>query len=195
MVALPDGFVSLGWHQPADARRLLEALTAAGIQVHAEFDDGITGRSPLEQPLGGFGASASVLVAVEEGRFMEAEAILRDTFGEWLPVELEREPGGHDGGHGDGPDAGPGEWDEAGEIERLQREDRLVGEIRQLERGLRELNDEIRAVEEEIAHRRTPPDRREVLRAAMEQHLVTAEGALAELDRRQEELRELRGGG
>lgn len=192
MVSLPDGFVSLGWHQPADARRLLESLTEAGIRVHAEFDDGITGRSPLEAPLGGFGASASVLVAVEGARFADGEVILRETFGAWLPVELERES------EGDAQDAEPEtEFDgdaEAAFVRRLAREEWLADEIARLRRSLAELNAEIGAVEEEIAHVRTPEDRRQILRQALERHFLRAGEELAEVDRLNVELRGLRKG-
>lgn len=192
MVSLPDGFVSLGWHQPADARRLLESLTDAGIRVHAEFDDGITGRSPLEAPLGGFGASASVLVAVEGGRFADGEVILRETFGAWLPVELEREPEGQS----EDAELEPELDEEAGAAfaQLLAREEWLVGEVARLRRSLGELNAEIGAVEEEVAHARTPEDRRLVLRQALERHFARAGEQLAELDRLNAELRGLRAG-
>lgn len=161
---LPDGFVSLGWHPPNEAKHLLEALTDAGIEIHAEFDDGISGRPPLDFPLGGFGASASVLVAVAVAQLCLAQPVLRRTFGDRLPHEVEQAL-----------------LDPATEpvASRLGPED-VAETMLVIESSLKQRAEQIRTLEEKL--RVASPDQTSALQRALEQELREADREMRLLD-------------
>lgn len=157
--------MSLGWHSPPDARRLLDRLDGAGIPVHAEFDDGVTGRPPLEMRFG-FGNDAGVLVAVPITRMHQAEPLVREELGDRLPPEVAH---AFETGVASGEDS-----DDEGEIGRLQA-------------TLQQRTEEIRTLERQLES--APAAQHDRLRESIDRLLQEAEQDLELLDRLQQQGR------
>ena len=161
MSDIPDGYEYLGWYEPLEAKRLLEALELDDIGTYAVFQDGGRTHSTINA-YGGFGGS-QILIAIDKTRRPQVDRIHGLIFGSSLPVL----PEGNDS---------PESWvdsDGKSEVETLERRQQLVDQIDEIERELKKLLREATVVNEELKDSNQTPERLESLRKAFERHRET----------------------
>lgn len=181
MSDIPSTFEYLGWYAPPEARKLLDALEKEGVPVHAEFHDGLQNLSGADVAYGGFGGSASVLIAVESARRPDVDTIHGRIFGIGLPTVTS-----------EGPDADDWYDETAGdEIELIERRAAVARDLDAREAELKQLLSEVAAVDAELLEGGQSPQRLDALRRARERHSHSGDRLLAEKRRLMSELQEI----
>jgi len=181
MEEIPDDYEYLGWYQPPEAKRLLDALEAEKIGTHAEFDDGAATNSAVEAAYGSFGGRSQILISIESIRRPDVDKIHGLIFGSGL----------HTMSDATNP---PKKWlEEEGEaeFETLERRQQLVDELDNIERELKDLLQEATAVKRELDDGSQGPDRLAALRSAFERHSETSNHLQSNRDKLEAELEEI----
>lgn len=172
MDELPEGFECVGWYSPSEARRLMEALDEARIEMWAHFEDGMSGGGAMNAAFGSFGASAQVLLAVEATQRVAANDIHTRLFGDGLPIVTEPSDG----------------EDEDLDPEQFEKRARLILQLDEVKREVQALVVEVKSVAAELARPHQPIPRLAALHTALAQHQQSAAQLQAQQDRLEQEL-------
>lgn len=162
---LPEGFDFLGWYSPPEAKRLMDALDSAQIEMWAHFDDGMS--SPQAGLISHYGTAAQVLLAVQSDRRSAAVDLHIRLFGDGLPLFSDESMA-----------------EEETDPDQLAERSRLVLRLDEVEREASFLVEEVKALAAELARPGIPPLRWNGIQQALTQHQAMA----AQLQQEQREL-------
>lgn len=157
---LPDDYHELGYYSPPEARRLLEALRAAGVETLAEVWDVRGAVSAADAYAGTFGFGSQIAIAVKDESMAEAGGIHSRIFGT-------------------GAGAPPEMWGgDAEHVSLLENRRELVDALDDCRTAMRGLHHEVAEVKRELDEARLHPERRAALEAAQNRNAETARSHL-----------------